>query len=49
MENRKKITFMCNKDEFPIEDLKLFTKKCDCLVIIRNYGTVESGCLKLHN
>jgi len=45
---RPKVTFMCDKNQYEINELEQFTKNTDAVVIIRGYGRVEDGRLILN-
>ena len=38
-------TFVCNKNDYKISDLKKFTINTGALVVIRGYGVIEAGRL----
>ncbi len=47
--NKKMITFVCNKNEWPIEALEKFTFRTGARVIIRGYAIIENGISKIIN
>lgn len=43
------ITFICERGQYLIEELKIFTLNTKTQVLIRGYGIVINGELKLYN
>jgi hypothetical protein len=37
------ITFVCNRGEYPIRDLKLFTRNTGVRVVVRRYAEIIDG------
>jgi hypothetical protein len=37
------ITFFCNKNEFPVEELRAFTTRTGSRVVIRGVAVIENG------